>query len=28
MLGTIKDNIRRFADGLPLVNVVDKKKGY
>jgi phosphoglycerate dehydrogenase-like enzyme len=28
MLGTIKDNIRRFAEGLPLVNVVDKKKGY
>ena len=28
MLGTIKDNIRRFADGLPMVNVVDKKKGY
>ena len=28
MLGTIKDNIRRFADGLPFVNVVDKKKGY
>jgi phosphoglycerate dehydrogenase-like enzyme len=28
MLGTIKDNIRRFADGMPMVNVVDKQKGY
>jgi len=28
MLGIIKDNIRRFAEGLPLVNVVDKQKGY
>jgi phosphoglycerate dehydrogenase-like enzyme len=28
MVGTIKDNIRRFADGLPMVNVVDKQKGY
>ena len=28
MLGTIKDNIRRFAEGLPFMNVVDKKKGY
>jgi len=28
MLGTIKDNIRRFADGMPLINVVDKQKGY
>jgi len=28
MLGTIKDNIGRFADGLPLINVVDKQKGY
>jgi len=28
MLGTIKDNIHRFADGMPFVNVVDKKKGY
>jgi phosphoglycerate dehydrogenase-like enzyme len=28
MIGTIKDNIHRFADGLPFVNVVDKKKGY
>lgn len=28
MLGTIKENIRRFAEGKPLINVVDKQKGY
>jgi phosphoglycerate dehydrogenase-like enzyme len=28
MLGTVKENIRRFADGKPLINVVDKQKGY
>ena len=28
MVGTIKENIKRFADGRPLVNVVDKQKGY
>jgi phosphoglycerate dehydrogenase-like enzyme len=28
MTQTVKDNIRRFADGQPLVNVVDKQKGY
>lgn len=28
MLGTVKENIRRFAKGLPLINVVDKHKGY
>lgn len=28
MLGTVKENIKRFADGKPLLNVVDKKKGY
>ena len=28
MVGTIKENIRRFVDGRPLVNVVDKQKGY
>ncbi|MEZ5366915.1 MAG: D-2-hydroxyacid dehydrogenase [Bryobacterales bacterium] len=28
MLGTVKENIRRFAEGLPLLNVVDKQKGY
>jgi len=28
MLGTIKENIRRFGEGMPLLNVVDKKKGY
>lgn len=28
MVGTIKENIRRFVDGKPLINVVDKVKGY
>jgi D-2-hydroxyacid dehydrogenase (NADP+) len=28
MVGTIKDNIARFVDGKPLINVVDKQKGY
>ncbi len=28
MVGTIKENIRRFGEGLPLLNVVDKAKGY
>jgi phosphoglycerate dehydrogenase-like enzyme len=28
MIGTIQENIRRFADGRPLLNVVDKQKGY
>jgi D-2-hydroxyacid dehydrogenase (NADP+) len=28
MVGTIKENIRRFVDGKPLLNVVDKQKGY
>jgi phosphoglycerate dehydrogenase-like enzyme len=28
MSDTIKENIRRFADGKPLINVVDKQKGY
>ena len=28
MYGTIKENIRRFAEGMPLINVVDKLKGY
>ena len=28
MVGTIKDNIQRFVDGKPLINVVDKQKGY
>jgi phosphoglycerate dehydrogenase-like enzyme len=28
MVGTIRENIRRFADGRPLINVVDKQKGY
>lgn len=28
MIGTVKENVKRFADGKPLINVVDKKKGY
>ncbi|MDA1315889.1 MAG: D-2-hydroxyacid dehydrogenase [Acidobacteria bacterium] len=28
MLGTIQENIRRFGEGMPLLNVVDKQKGY
>jgi phosphoglycerate dehydrogenase-like enzyme len=28
MSGTVKENVRRFANGEPLVNVVDKQKGY
>jgi len=28
MLGTVKENIRRFGEGLPLLNVVDKRAGY
>jgi D-2-hydroxyacid dehydrogenase (NADP+) len=28
MLGTVKENIKRFGDDKPLINVVDKKKGY
>ena len=28
MVGTITENIRRFVDGRPLLNVVDKQKGY
>jgi phosphoglycerate dehydrogenase-like enzyme len=28
MVGTIKDNIKRFAEDMPLINVVDKQKGY
>jgi phosphoglycerate dehydrogenase-like enzyme len=28
MLGTIKENIHRFADGMAMINVVDKQKGY
>jgi phosphoglycerate dehydrogenase-like enzyme len=28
MIGTIKENVRRFAEGMPMVNVVDKLKGY
>ena len=28
MVGTVKENLERFVDGKPLVNVVDKQKGY
>ena len=28
MVGTAKENLRRFIEGEPLVNVVDKQKGY
>jgi phosphoglycerate dehydrogenase-like enzyme len=28
MVGTIKENIGRFVAGKPLLNVVDKQKGY
>lgn len=28
MVNTLKENVRRFADGLSLINVVDKAKGY
>jgi D-2-hydroxyacid dehydrogenase (NADP+) len=28
MFGTAKENVRRFAEGQPLLNVVDKQKGY
>jgi phosphoglycerate dehydrogenase-like enzyme len=28
MIGLIQENIRRFVDGEPLLNVVDKQKGY
>lgn len=28
MVGTITENVRRFVDGRPMLNVVDKKKGY
>jgi hypothetical protein len=28
MLGTVKANIARFGDGKPLINVVDKQRGW
>ncbi|MCU1330136.1 MAG: hypothetical protein JWN34_5506 [Bryobacterales bacterium] len=28
MTGTIGENIRRLAEGLPLMNVIDKRRGY
>ena len=28
MVSTLKENVRRFSEGKPLINVVDKAKGY
>jgi phosphoglycerate dehydrogenase-like enzyme len=28
MIGTLKENVVRFVEGKPLINVVDKQKGY
>jgi D-2-hydroxyacid dehydrogenase (NADP+) len=28
MVGTIKENLQRFVEGKPMINVVDKQKGY
>ncbi len=28
MVATIRENLRRFVEGKPLINVVDKRKGY
>jgi phosphoglycerate dehydrogenase-like enzyme len=28
MVGTVQENIRRFVEGKPLINVVDKQEGY
>ncbi|MGZ5220768.1 MAG: NAD(P)-dependent oxidoreductase, partial [Chitinophagaceae bacterium] len=28
MFGQVLENVRRFSLGLPLMNVVDKEKGY
>ncbi len=28
MIGTVTENLRRFAEDMPFVNVVDKQKGY
>jgi phosphoglycerate dehydrogenase-like enzyme len=28
MIGTISENLRRFVEGKPMINVVDKQKGY
>jgi len=27
-MSTVTENVRRFAEGEPLINVVDKRKGY
>jgi D-2-hydroxyacid dehydrogenase (NADP+) len=27
-MALFKENVRRFSEGLPLINVVDKQKGY
>jgi hypothetical protein len=28
LIALFADNVKRYATGLPLVNVVDKEKGY
>ena len=28
LLGLLAENVRRYAHGLPLMNVVDKERGY
>ena len=28
LVGLPADNVRRYASGLPLVNVVDRQRGY
>jgi phosphoglycerate dehydrogenase-like enzyme len=28
LVGLLADNVRRYATGLPLMNVVDKQRGY
>jgi phosphoglycerate dehydrogenase-like enzyme len=28
MVGTIKENLKRFVEGKPMINVVNKQKGY
>jgi phosphoglycerate dehydrogenase-like enzyme len=28
LMGLLAENVRRYTSGLPLVNVVDKQRGY
>jgi phosphoglycerate dehydrogenase-like enzyme len=28
LVGLLADNVRRYSSGLPLLNVVDKQRGY